>query len=295
MTIKAYSYFDGVFVTNTSHSITGNDVGDFADSAMGVVAYVVKTSGYTAAESDEVIDVSSAVDVTITLPACASTRVGKRYTIRKLLDNSGVVNITPSGSDTMNGVTRISLVRIYHFVTLVNTGSAWMVIASQGWFSGLLYVCNTTNSFADTAAEASLGGLGSGATTLPAFFYKANSVLRVKARGYVSNTGTPTLTLKVKHGSTVLASTGAITTASGLSSTGWALDVTIVCRTTGASGTLMAQGEARIGSTFYPMVNTSATTVDLTASQAIDITGQWGTANPSNLIACAENTYHLER
>lgn len=286
MTIKAYSYFDTTFVTNTDHSITGNDVGDFADSTMGAAAYVAKSGGYTATESDEVINVTG-LNITITLPACASTRVGKRYTVRKAGTNSAYILVAASGSDTINGFSTIPLVNNQH-VTVVNTGSEWIIVASVGWNSGLLFVQNAAVTVASTASETTLTGAGNGTLTLPVFFYKANTILEVSARGYASNTGTPTLRMKVKNGSTALGDTTAVTTASGLSNTGWRLDLRVVCRTSGGSGTVMAQGEFQVASNTYPMVNTAAITVDGTVTQLIDLTAQWGTSSASNTITCQE-------
>lgn len=294
MTIKAYSYFDGVLVTNTSHSITGNDVGDFADSVMGVAPYVTKTGSYSATESDEVIGVSG-VALTITLPACASTRVGKRYTIRKVLENSSAVTIAPTGADTINGWAFIHLLRINHFVTVMNTGSGWIIIAGNGVMTGDFYVQTAAATVASSSSETTLISTGSGAVTLPANFFNVYTIVRVQARGYLSNTGTPTIRMKVKLGSSILADTFTVTTPSGLSNTGWELRATLVCRTTGATGTIIGEGLSNTGSSFFTMPSGAATTIDTTASQNLDLTVQWGTLSASNTITCQELILSLGR
>jgi len=152
---------------------------------------------------------------------------------------------------------------------------------------GVIATQTSDVTIASTAAETTALGTVTGTKTLAAAFFVAGKTVRCTARGYVSNTGTPTLEAKAKLGSTALVTTGAITTASGLSNTGWELIVEMTCRTTGASGTVMAQGVLRIGTTIYPMVATAATTIDTTGSLAADVTITWGTSSGSNTLTCS--------
>jgi hypothetical protein len=66
------------------------------------------------------------------------------------------------------------------------------------------------------------------------------------------------------------------------------MDVT--CRTTGASGTVIASGRLMItnstgAASIFKMINTSTVTVNTTAAAAIDVTQLFGTANASNSIS----------
>jgi len=300
-TIKTYDEHAAILITNQSKSINGNDSGNLMASTLGVVPFVAKSSNYTATENDEVIAAASSC-ATVTLPAVASTRLGKVYTI---IHNRGTgagtaVAVTANAAENINignvSVNSIPLARDGDRITVVNRQNQWHVTASKGIHEGIIFEQTSAVTVASSTSEVTLVDTGFGGnSTLPANFYAAYTVLRIRGRGYVSNTATPTLTLKVKHGSTVIASTGAITTASGLSNTGWSLEATIVCRSSGGSGTVMAQGEARINSTFYPMVNTATVTIDTTATQTASITAQWGTNSASNTITCQELITEVRR
>lgn len=159
-----------------------------------------------------------------------------------------------------------------------------------------LYIATASQNRNNTAAENSIVGTGVGSLTLPANYYSgAGKALYVTASGYYGNTGTPTLNIKLKHGSTVLAQTGAITTSTGATNWAWHFRGVVTCRSTGASGTVDIQGEFIIqtlasgtsSAAIYSMVNTSAVTIDTTVTQAVDLTETWGTANSLNTITGA--------
>src|SRR5215213_7080434 len=84
---------------------------------------------------------------------------------------------------------------------------------------------------ANTTSETSLWGTVDGSLTIEAnYFNRAGKSMRIHQAGYLSSTGSPTLTIRAKAGSTVLASTGAISVGGSLSNAGWWLDVLITCR-----------------------------------------------------------------
>jgi hypothetical protein len=65
--------------------------------------------------------------VTINLPD-AATYKDKEYTIKKIDSTTSVVNITPAGSDTIDGNSIVSLVSQYDSITIVSFGSGWYLI-----------------------------------------------------------------------------------------------------------------------------------------------------------------------
>lgn len=144
-----------------------------------------------------------------------------------------------------------------------------------------------TVTVANQSAETTLVGAGLGSAALiAAYFSAAGKLLRVRAWGILSNTGTPTLNLKVKAGSTVLAATGDVTLEADQTDVQWSLEVDIVCRTTGATGTVFAQGLARVGVVFYPMTNTAVSSaIDLTAAITVGVTADWSAADSGNSIS----------
>jgi hypothetical protein len=139
---------------------------------------------------------------------------------------------------------------------------------------------------ANTVTETALPGAGEGSLTLDANYLEVGRSLLLKAYGVVSDTGTPTLTVRFKIGGTEIVSTGALSTGGSLSNAGWDIEVLLTCRTAGASGTVFVNGLFRHSTTLTPLTSTSTDTVDTTGTLALDVTAQWDTASASNTITC---------
>lgn len=154
------------------------------------------------------------------------------------------------------------------------------------YISSSIFTQTQSVTVANTVTETALTGTGVGTLTLPANFLIAGKTIRITARGIHSATGSPTIQIKIKLGSTTILDTGANNSGTS-TNTEFALDGIITCRTTGASGTLMGQGAYReddVNANLFGMVNTATTTIDTTVSQAISVTAQWGTASSDNTI-----------
>lgn len=133
--------------------------------------------------------------------------------------------------------------------------------------------------------------------TMPANYMQDGRVVRMRAFGKLSTTGTPTITFAIRWGGvsgTLLATTEAITCASGAANTNWSLEAYIQTRSNGSSGSLFVMGDVTVNLT--ASTNTSgvfgvsgfdapaAVTVDLTADTALSITADWSAASASNTI-----------
>lgn len=175
-----------------------------------------------------------------------------------------------------------------------------------GWYDGLAWVWGGGSTHellfsqvvdvevVDTTTETTLLGAGRGAKTISADTLDVGTTIRITAGGYLSCTGTPTLDIDCDLGGTEVCNTGAITLASGLSNAGWRLEIEIVCRSTGATGSVVASGTLEYGDgNQHDFVNTSAVTVDTTGSLAVDLTQQWGAADASNSQTCQECTIEI--
>jgi hypothetical protein len=164
----------------------------------------------------------------------------------------------------------------------------------QGQAGGLVSISSvvssstTTSAVANTTAETNF----SQNYSLPANSFQAGEVVRVTARGIYSTTGAaPTLTLNVKFGSTVLATTAAQATNANLTNLGWEIRFDAICLVTGAAGSVEAQGmftRALSGNTtveHWDMENTAPIAVDTTGAQTVQVSAQWSAANASNTIS----------
>lgn len=174
-------------------------------------------------------------------------------------------------------------------------------MARQFWQEALQWATASGTAIANSTTETIIFPN----VTIPANFMQDGRLLRIRVIGQYSTTGTPTLIFALRWGGvagTVLCKTAASTTPSGVTAAMFDLDILVQVRTNGASGTIMANGVARLhsavagtaGSTtgealVTPMtaggVITPATaSVDLTADTALSITALWSAASASNTL-----------
>ena len=119
--------------------------------------------------------------------------------------------------------------------------------------------------------------------------FTVGKTYRVSGAGVFSNTGTPTLDIKVKLGSTAILDTGAITTVTTASNREFYFQGLITVTVLGSSGAVNAQGLFHETATtgagkVYPMANAAAVTVNTTTNQTLSVTAQWGASSASNTI-----------
>lgn len=116
-------------------------------------------------------------------------------------------------------------------------------------------------------------------------------VYKVTARGVYSQTAAAVnMTIRIKFGTTVLATTGAQAMgAVAMTNRQWELTADVICQTTGVTGTVEAAGTwkkhtSAILNSFWEMPNTAAITVNTTTTQTLQISAQWSTALAGNTI-----------
>lgn len=133
--------------------------------------------------------------------------------------------------------------------------------------------------------------------TLPANFQYPGTAFKLTAYGIFSTTATPTLLLGFYYGGvagTALVTTGAVTTASGVTNVPWHMEAYLTVRSVGATGTVKVHGWCDLGTSVSAVshlpipatANTGTVTVDTTAAKLITVGAQWGTANASNTVTC---------
>lgn len=170
--------------------------------------------------------------------------------------------------------------------------------------AGVFFTGTADQGPTNTTTETTLIPSGVGTATLPANFFVAGKVVKCTLIGYIDshNVSAGTLTLKSYlggTGGTAMAITAANTMVNGLAKFGWKLELYLTCRTAGASGTVAAHGAFTLiedsvavtqkywvlgtGANIFTS-NSTAVTVDTTASQAIEITAKFGTAQTGNSI-----------
>lgn len=151
------------------------------------------------------------------------------------------------------------------------------------------YSANTTvpggNTVAGSAAETTFASK----YTLPANSLAVGQVLRITAFGVYGTDGAlaGTLTLKLKAGSTALASTGALVNVVGLTNRGWIMRALCVVTAIGASGSMEAQGDASFSTALTTalagnLANTGTISIDTTASIDVGVSAQFSISDSDN-------------
>lgn len=224
----------------------------------------------------------SAGTATIRLSGSAAVVTGNRFdnaTPIPILETLGAENVISNNyyngpPPTLNATTQ-TLGDLYHNVP--TKGSMFEQTASQ--------------TIANSGAETTLFGTGVGGHSLPISYLVPGKSIRIRMSGTIADTGNPTMTVNVKLGSTIVATTGAVNFGSLTGTHSWFIDAIITCRTTGVGGTVFAQGKFEISAaSMQGMPSTSPVTVNTTTTLPIDVTFTWGTADPADTITCTNAT-----
>jgi hypothetical protein len=161
-------------------------------------------------------------------------------------------------------------------------------IAAAG--SHVLFVQTAGVTVANTLTETTLVGAGQGSMILPAGFFAVGTTIRITATGHRATTGTPTHRIRVKVAGTNVGDSSAVSFAQ-VTTKWWELRYIWTCRAVGVTGNGIGQGR-------FSTVITSSTagvsdleangvdTIDTTGTLALDVTWQWGAADPANTITC---------
>lgn len=146
-------------------------------------------------------------------------------------------------------------------------------------------------SVTDTTDELTMIGNGEGNLSVPANgFIKGNS-FRAYIEGDLSSLNNAEITINIRENGNILATTGPMTLVT-TSGNYYYLDITFVVREIGVAGvaSLMTSGVFHYTKTAnntpesIGFNNLNNTTFDTTTLSTLDITAQWGAADPSNSI-----------
>lgn len=97
-------------------------------TSMNVQPYAAKTTTYTTTNADGVISVdATSASFTVTLVTAAGN-AGLTQTFKKI-NAANVVTIDANGGELVDGLTTYALSAQWSFVTLVSTGSGWIIVA----------------------------------------------------------------------------------------------------------------------------------------------------------------------
>lgn len=149
---------------------------------------------------------------------------------------------------------------------------------------GCIWTQTSTTAIPGTAStDHDMLGTGVGTRTLPANFLTTGKTIKIRVMGTVTTPGSVTaVTIKVKLGSTVIATSAATPPTGSLTSKGFEAEFLITGRAVpGASASVASSGYISYNTgTVIPVIN-SNTTVATNAAQAISVTVNHGTTASS--------------
>jgi hypothetical protein len=141
----------------------------------------------------------------------------------------------------------------------------------------------------NTLIETTLLAAGAGSPTIAANAFTAGKLLFLYGYGFITNTVTPTLRIRMKLGGVTILDTTAFTMATITGTTQWQISAVATCRTTGAGGTGIAQAQLNYFTApgtvvTQQLVNNATFALNTTIANVMDLTAQWGTADPLNTL-----------
>ena len=152
--------------------------------------------------------------------------------------------------------------------------------------SGTAVTNSTTETSLFSGATASSGST----LTLQGGISRAGVAYRIRAYGAFVTSGTPTIRIKIKVGSSTVWDSTAATSPNNANGI-FLLDNVIYVNSVGATGTVRTDGiiklatlTAGVTTPTFLAGDAGSVVIDFTGGQTIDITAQWGTASVGNII-----------
>jgi len=162
---------------------------------------------------------------------------------------------------------------------------------AQSLSIGLYSQTATSTPIVNTTVASSLINGGVGTLTVPANSFRVGDAFVAYFSGIMSSRNNDTITITVKSGSVVLATTGSITLPQ-TTSKNYQMYINFAVRTLGAAGiasmatsgnfTFNKDASNSPDSIGFGLVN--STTFVTTSANTLNVVAQWGTADPGNSI-----------
>lgn len=167
------------------------------------------------------------------------------------------------------------------------TKDDWLISYGDGTLAKLAsaFLANTVAASSAVSNTTTETAFSNGTVTIPKNTLKVGDTIRVRAQGIATATNsTDTLTVKLKLGSTVVVTTGAVDVADNDI---FVIEAWLTIRTIGASGTFVASGAVSLGASgtvTRKAVFLASTAIDTTADNTLTVTATWSAASSSNSV-----------
>ena len=169
-------------------------------------------------------------------------------------------------------------------VTLASTADE-ITINNTGLF-GLFSQTAQGPTVTNTTTESDILGTGVGSLSVPANVFQIGDSYHAKVGGTISGQNGDDITIRVKNGATVLASTGVISL-QAVTALAWEIEIDFTIRTIGATGQIFTNGNFaynRNTGSLEGFVFSDTQTIDTTVASTLMITAEWGQAKTQDII-----------
>ena len=163
-------------------------------------------------------------------------------------------------------------------------------VSTSGLYAQTVQSATLTN----TTTETSVVGTGVGSLSVPADAFVVGDSYHAKIGGVISAQNNDTITIRIKTGSTVLATTGLITL-EAVTGMGWECELDFTVAAIGATGSMCTNGNFaynRDTGSLEGFVFQDVEAFDSTIANTLDITAEWGQAKTQDEIHSANFVLH---
>jgi len=208
--------------------------------------------------------------------------------------NSGADVLKISGADV------ISFNNAYSFPTADGTNGQVLITDGSGNLAfnqpttGLYAQTTQSATLTNTTTETSIVGTGVGSLTIAANGYVVGDSYHAKIGGVISAQNNDTITIRIKKGSTVLATTGLITL-EAVTGMAWECEIDFTVAAIGATGSMCTNGNFaynRDTGSLEGFVFQDVETFDTTIANTLEITAEWGQAKTQDQIYSSNFVLH---
>ena len=208
--------------------------------------------------------------------------------------NSGADVLKISAADV------ISFNNAYSFPTADGTVGQVLKTDGAGTLSfnqpttGLYAQTTQSATLTNTTTETSIVGTGAGSLTIAANGYVVGDSYHAKIGGVISAQNNDTITIRIKKGSTVLATTGTLTL-EAVTNMAWECEIDFTVAAIGATGSMCTNGNFaynRDTGSLEGFVFQDVETFDTTIANTLEITAEWGQAKTQDTIHSANFVLH---
>lgn len=205
---------------------------------------------------------------------------------------NNIINLSNTNVITFNNA--------YSFPTADGSGDQVLKTDGSGNLSfgtvsaGLYAQTANSTTITNTTTETSVVGTGVGSLTFAADHFVVGDSYHAKIGGEIAAQNGDDITIRIKSGSTVLATTGTISL-SPTTDLGWECELDFTVAAIGASGTMCTNGNfayTRNTGGLEGYVFQDVETFDTTIANTIDITVEWGQAKTQDTIYSANFVLH---